>query len=317
MSPHASDASVPLIRKAVTLFAVAIGIPVLLQSTWLTSLIGRAYVGPVALGFLPLPPQQHHFALLLVGFGLWLTNDERMAQAGQPSSRERVVSGTLVVLASVIALLVTHPSAEQLAQLKMLDPVNGLLFTALSYACLLLPAAAAYGLCFPLATLRHCLPAVAACTGLGIGFVATGVIASAWHLPLVRPALNLAAWLLKWIDPSAVSVDAPHALIAFREFTVRIGPQCAALDGVMLFLLLAGALWWQRSRTRPGRAAGAALAGALLLFFLNGARIAMIMVIGMFSREVAVDVFHGLIGIVMLMAMLWLFDRIVTPKQPA
>lgn len=317
MHSRAADPSVPLIRKAVTLFAVAIGIPVLLQSPGLSALIGRAYVGPVALGFLPLPPQQHHFALLLVLFGLWLANDKRMAQIEMPSRRERIVSGALVAIASVAALVVTHPSTEQLVQLRALDQTRGLLFTALSYACLLLPAAAAYGLCFPWATLRRCIPAILACVLLALGFVATGVLASIWHLPLVRPALNLAAWLLQLVDASAVSVDAHHALITFYAFTVRIGPQCAALDGVMLFLLLAGALWWQRSGVQPWRAAVAAIIGALLLFFLNGARIAMIMIIGIFSREVAVDLFHGLIGIAMLMAMLWLFDRIGMAKQSA
>lgn len=310
-----SEASVGVIRKAVTLFAIAIGVPVLLQAQWLTTLTGRAYAGPVALGFLPLPPQQHHFALLVVGFGLWLAHDERMAKAGQQSRSERMASGVLVVIASVIAFLVTHPTAAQLAQLKSLDLTSGLLFTALSYACLLLPAAAAYGLCFSWSSLRNCIPAIAACVLLAFGFVATGVIASVWHLPLVRPALDLAAWLLRFIDPSAVAADHATALITFREFAVRVGPQCAAVDGVMLFLLLAGALWWQRSRVRPWRAMVAAIIGALALFFLNGVRIAMIMVIGTFSRELAVDLFHGLIGIAMLIAMLWLFDRTMLRKD--
>ncbi len=302
----------PSTWRAAIVFAAAIGVPMLLQS----GVLGGAYVGPVALGFLPLPPMQHHLAILMAGFGLWLTHDDRMSRAPAPSRKTMITSAVLLMLASALAFAVTHPSPRQLAELRSLDPNAGLAWTAVVYACLLLPGAAAFGLAYPWSALRHCVKALAACALLGAGFVATGVASTVWHAPIAGPALDMAAWLLRLIDPAAVEVDSAGFIIAFRGFATRVGPQCAALDGVMLFLLLSFALWRYRSGGRPVRAALWACALAALLFLGNGVRIAGIMFIGSYDKTLGMDLFHGLAGTFMVLGMLWLFDRCIA-KKPA
>ncbi|HRH92916.1 MAG TPA: hypothetical protein PKV72_00100, partial [Candidatus Peribacteria bacterium] len=73
-------------------------------------------------------------------------------------------------------------------------------------------------------------------------------------------------------------------------------------------------LWWQRWGKRAAWSFAASGAGAVVLFLLNGVRIAAIVVVGTYSPELALDLFHGILGAVMVVGMLWLFDRTMLGK---
>ncbi|HRH93768.1 MAG TPA: hypothetical protein PKV72_04540, partial [Candidatus Peribacteria bacterium] len=263
------DASLLRRWRPAILFGVAVGVPVLLQSI-------AGYAGPVAQKFLPLPPQHYHLAILLTGFALWLWHDDQMTASPLPGKRQTWLSAAGAVIAAAGAFILTHPSSAARAAWADLPLAAGVAMSTATYLLLLSPGALAFGAFYPWRLLRRCAGPLLLCAVLALGFVLTGIIATVWHLQLARPALDLSAWLLRLIDPAAVTVETDTAIIGFREFATRVGPQCAALDGVLLFLLLAVTLWWQRSRKRAASSFAAIAAGAVVLFLLNGVRIAAI-----------------------------------------
>jgi exosortase/archaeosortase family protein len=289
--------------------AACIGVPLVLHGM-------PGYAGPVALGFLPLPPQHHHLAILLAGLTLWLAHDARMAASPGAGRKQALAAGLLAFAAAVFAYRMTHPSAERLAVWQSLHAGPGLALTAAAYLSLLLPGALSFGVFYPWSTLRRCIRPLAVCAALGAGFVVTGIVSTVWHAPLAGPALELAAWILRLIDPSATTADPGTYVIGFRGFATRVGPQCAALDGVLLFLLLAFALWRYRNGARPLKAAVTAIVLAAALFLGNGVRIAGIMVIGSYDKTLGMDLFHGLAGTLMVLGMLWAFD-LLAARKPA
>lgn len=290
--------------RAWTFCLACVGVPLLLRE-----IPYGTYAGPVALGFLPLPPQHAHLGILATGLGLWLTHDSRFLVMPHPTRSQRVYTAFAVAIVTLLAWWVTHPSAALLAQWRQAAAWQGVLLSMAVYLLLLLPGMLCFGLLYPWNAIRLCLRPLAASAFLGAGFGITGIVSTVWHGPLSAPALNLAGWLLQRIDPGATTVDASAFLIGFRGFVARVGPQCAALDGVLLFGLLAYACWRFRSGARPLRALSIGLAYAALLFFFNGVRIAGIMLVGSYNRMVGLELFHGMAGMLLVIAMVWIFDR--------
>ncbi len=275
-----------------------------------------AYIGPVALGFLPLPPQHYHLGILGMALALWLAQDNRMNAVREPSLRQRVVTGACIVAATCLALWVSHPSQPLFWHWRQLPHMQGIALTLAMYGCLMLPGALWFGLLYPWNALRHCLRALGACTLLGMGFIAAGVFSAAYHASLAGPALTLAGWLLRLVDSGATQVDPHTFVIAFRGFATRVGPQCAALDGVVLFILLAYACWHYRSAQYPLRAVIVGAACACLLFLANGIRIAGIMIIGSYDRMLGMELFHGVAGMLLVLGAVWIFDKLaLAPRR--
>lgn len=281
-----------------------VGVPLLLHGAPYGT-----YVGPVALGYLPLPPQHAHLGLLAAGFTLWLAHTPHVASLPFPGRLQRLLTALLIAGMVFAAWQITHPSATQLTSWRQLPVWQGIAVTLTMYVLLLLPGMTSFGLLYPWSALRTCVRPLAACLGLAAGFVATGIVSTVWHGPLAAPALQLAGWLLRLVDAGATTVDAGAFIIGFRGFVTRVGPQCAALDGVLLFLLLAYACWRMRSAMAGLQAMLIGLMCATTLFFLNGVRIAGIMLIGSYNRTLGLDLFHGMAGMLLVLGMLWIFDR--------
>jgi len=148
---------------------------------------------------------------------------------------------------------------------------------------------------------------------------------------MVMPALFLvtahgAAGVLNGLGYHAV-VDPASSGLGIDGFGVEIGAPCLGYEGATLALLvLAGYVWWNRSRLRP-TALLLVLSMPVVLYGINILRIAALMVIGAsWSPDVAVHGFHSAAGWVNLLVVLGLavlalerfalFSRRPTPLVP-
>jgi exosortase E/protease (VPEID-CTERM system) len=137
----------------------------------------------------------------------------------------------------------------------------------------------------------------AACIG-GVAYFLGYWSEDLWGV-LQRSTFNLVLLLLKFVCRNVLA-DPAQQLVATRTFAVQIGPACSGIEGIgLVSVFLAVYLFIYRSELRFPQSYLLLPAGVVTIWFLNGIRIAALVLIGDWAPEVAVRGFHSVAG--------WLF----------
>jgi exosortase E/protease (VPEID-CTERM system) len=114
--------------------------------------------------------------------------------------------------------------------------------------------------------------------------------------PLQDQTLLLTASILRWFGQHPI-VDPTQFTVGTPSFTVIVGVTCSGLEGIGLMLVFtAGYLWFCRRELRFPHALILLPVGAAAAWLLNSVRIAVLILIGSWSRAIALHAFHSLAG---------------------
>jgi exosortase E/protease (VPEID-CTERM system) len=120
---------------------------------------------------------------------------------------------------------------------------------------------------------------------------------------LQRGTFAVVVLLLEWVG-LVVQVDPAQSVISTTKFAVEVGPLCSGIEGIgLVAVCLSVYLWLYRAELRFPQAWLLLPLGILSIWFLNGVRIAALVVIGEWAPDVAVSGFHSVAG--------WLFFNLV------
>jgi exosortase E/protease (VPEID-CTERM system) len=120
---------------------------------------------------------------------------------------------------------------------------------------------------------------------------------------LQRGTFAVVVLLLNWTG-LVVQIDWAQSVISTPNFAVQIGPLCSGIEGIgLVAVCLSVYLWLYRTELRFPHAWLLLPLGMLSIWFLNGVRIAALVVIGEWAPQVAVKGFHSVAG--------WLFFNLV------
>jgi exosortase E/protease (VPEID-CTERM system) len=123
-------------------------------------------------------------------------------------------------------------------------------------------------------------------------------------LELHRPTLWTVYFLLR-LTGKSVTYDPAHYLIGTRNFAVSVRSACSGVEGIALFLIFfAIYLWVCRREFRFPHVLVLFPLGAAALWLLNAVRIVLLILIGGWSSDIAINGFHSVAG--------WLFFNAVT-----
>jgi exosortase E/protease (VPEID-CTERM system) len=142
-------------------------------------------------------------------------------------------------------------------------------------------------------------------TALGAGLLAYGLgnwMQELWGL-LQRSAFQMAATILGLFGEAVVNRPDEFVLGTSR-FAVRITAHCSGLEGIGLTCAFIGIyLWTYRRQLRFPRALLLLPIGAVSMWLLNSVRIAALILVGSWNRDVALKGFHSAAG--------WIFFNLV------
>jgi exosortase E/protease (VPEID-CTERM system) len=144
---------------------------------------------------------------------------------------------------------------------------------------------------------RRCWKAAAAGVGLGaIAFVA-GQYTVSWWLPLCDSTIWLARLLLGLVTNDVVCQPDKY-LLGTSLYQGEIEPACSGYEGIgLIWVFLAGYLWFRRSHLRFPHALLLLPLGTVLIWFANGVRLAALILIGSYwSPDIAERGFHSQAG---------------------
>ena len=135
-----------------------------------------------------------------------------------------------------------------------------------------------------------------AATGALFVLLAGELSRGSWHL-LSSATLHVTAWLLSLYEAD-VLVDLERKLVAVRDFSVIVTPECSGYEGIGLMIaFLSLYLWIFRNDLRFPNAFFLLPVGIVAIWLLNAARIAALTSIGAHvSSAVAADGFHSQAG---------------------
>ena len=153
----------------------------------------------------------------------------------------------------------------------------------------------------PLWAWRRLLPALvpAALVGAAAGGVAwaAGVASGQLWQHLQSTTLHLVLALM-WPFSDSIVFDAQDAVIGTESFIVQVAPECSGVEGIgLITVVIAAYLISARQRLRFPRALWLLPLAVGLSFLGNGARIALLIAVGIYaSPEVALSGFHSKAG---------------------
>jgi exosortase E/protease (VPEID-CTERM system) len=135
--------------------------------------------------------------------------------------------------------------------------------------------------------------------GLGVAAYLLGIWSERlWGL-LQGRTFAMVVLLLKLVGLT-IQTDPAQYMISTPNFAVDIAPLCSGIEGIgLVAVFLAVYLWLYRIELRFPHALVLLPAGMLLIWLLNGVRIAALILLGSFAPEAATRGFHSVAG--------WLF----------
>lgn len=129
--------------------------------------------------------------------------------------------------------------------------------------------------------------------------------------------LNVLGIVLPWFSKD-VSVDASMLSVVFNDFSVEVGAPCAGIYSLVSFFLLfliAVILLGQKNKLDYLKTTFALIAGLIIVFVLNVIRVTIIILVGgVYSQELAMNLFHEYLSAVFLIAIFVLYLYFVFPK---
>lgn len=135
--------------------------------------------------------------------------------------------------------------------------------------------------------------------GLGVGVAAwiAGLLTTALWAPLTRATFALVVTMLRPWFPEVATIP-EESVIELRDFAITVAPICSGLEGVgLVTVLMAGLIVVYRDELRFPRALLLVPLGIVGVWLANGARVALLLVIGAtWNPDVAMGGFHSKAG---------------------
>lgn len=288
----------------------------LLQTSWLSSILGYSFIGPIGFDLFPLilPP-------LGIAFFLFI---ERAQMQSQLSLAWPTLLGFFVRIAlfiSIIALTawITHPTQVRWeiidAFMNTYDPMAEPFIATGLYASLFLPLLPSLFLFVPTTFIRKYAVPFAGGFFLLLFYIFTHTLEAFYHVATASSLLRIVGGVLG-LFPGITTVSPERWEVAYRGFSVVLGPLCSGFTAMALFTAIFCVLWWRLTELGSvyhTRAFLALLAGTILFFFINILRIVLIMIIGSFSHVLGMVLFHGTAGSLFFFLVIVLMIRFILP----
>jgi len=129
--------------------------------------------------------------------------------------------------------------------------------------------------------------------------------------------LNVLGVVLPWFS-SNVSVDSSVLNVVFNNFNVNVGAPCSGVYSLVTFFLLFGVsiiLLAQKNKLDYLKTSIALVAGLALVFIFNIIRVTIIILVGgLYSQELAINLFHEYLSAIFLIAIFVLYLYLVFPR---
>lgn len=237
----------------------------------------------------------------------------------RPSFEQIILALLSAALLFLLSLWLLHPSPAAFAALQdfgMRHPAVGdPLLNALLGFLILLPTLVLPFAFFPLSLLlRHRIGLLLGLLG-ALGFLLFPALESA-YFGVTGPPLTAAVRGVLSLLPGGLPAEMSRWEVGYDDFVVTVGYACTEFSSIALLVGLLGVAFHSLSRRQSvswGRAALAILLGILLLWLLNVARIAAIVVIGSYHRAFALTLFHSGIGLLLFLVFFLLFVKLSLP----
>lgn len=275
-------------------FAVSIGA----STTLLDTVIGRDHLVIVNYNASPI----EWLSLVLVMYAV-LSHGRVRTISKEPASQLWLqnIAGAVFLITGGFAIFFTHPddaSYQMLQQFLSSFPVTGgPTFAAVVAIILIIPFFPAYAFIDPRNARTRWGELLIVFFAL-VGAFFSSVLEALYYeivLPVVIDALAHILLLFSW----NVYANALRGVISIDGFRVSIGPACAGFSYIFLFLIFFGYVLYELSKKQRMsllRSIIAGIAGLLLVFFLNIIRIASLMLVGRISPNLAITLFHSVVG---------------------
>jgi exosortase/archaeosortase family protein len=148
-------------------------------------------------------------------------------------------------------------------------------------------------------------------------FLIARVLIGKFWIYLSFSILNVLGVVLPWFS-SNVSVDSSVLNVVFNNFNVNVGAPCSGVYSLVTFFLLFGVsviLLAQKNKLDYLKTSIALLAGLALVFIFNIIRVTIIILVGgLYSQELAINLFHEYLSAIFLIAIFILYLYLVFPK---
>lgn len=246
--------------------------------------------------------------LLLIAFFMIVRREFRDTQPAWPDRRQICLAAIMFSAAAASVAIAMHPSTDRvfavLAFLQEFPYERGMVVGALIWLAFTVPLVPLILLLFPAAFLyRHrwllvagwCLYAAYLC----------GEVANAYYFRVTGPFLTSAVQWTVGLFPGGTTARLSRWTVAYERFAIEIGPACSEFAALALLGGVLAVTWWRRPPRTPARIALAfvmLVLSAAGLFVLNVIRIALIMALGAKWPELAIGLFHGGVGGILMIA---------------
>lgn len=272
------------------------GFLLLIKSEWLSALLGKPFMGTLHYGAEPM----HAAALIMIVITFIVWTQGVNAQVST-HNRQYVWGVRGAVMVVVGALVLTHFGDWYGVWLQSGDigtDATPTVAAAVRYTWLMMLLIPMAFLWIPVSVLRQYKSIFLFGVIALAGYMWLAVLRITLH-DVLAPTLLHAAYAVLQLMSGSTAIEPDTLRLQAGEFRAYIGPPCLGLDSAALLLFLWSFVWFQKAK--QGYVShvlmGSMLLGGLLtLALLNVVRIAVLMVVGSTSPELAVDLFHSAIG---------------------
>lgn len=284
-------------------YGISVAVVFVLVSQSLDDLTGRPAIYPASFNELPLL-----MPLILLGalclYNRALLKDETIPE---PSWKQAATALYAFIPVALVSFFITHPGESQFEELQRFvqtaPVIGGTILSGVVRAALFLPSIPLFFAFLPISLIKRFTLQLTLIVGVMFVFLFANTLDALFYDVTMPFILTFSYWPLQIIS-SDVSLDAAERLLRVGDFKAYVGPTCAGFSLLAVFIGFY-AVYWEHLSRLPGfsafRAMTALPAGLIILFFLNILRISVLMLLGDYSPNLAVVIFHGAAGTLILL----------------
>ncbi len=281
----------------------------LLSSPFLEQLTGLEFVHPTGMNTSPI---DWLLILLLLFFGSTYTTYQK-DDRNPPHLLQIVLALVGVVCVATLGFFATHPTDavfhSMVAFINAQRVIGGPLIASYLASMMTLVVIPLLFLFFPLAFLRRYRQKIFFLF-LGLQFCLFSTVLEAMYHSFFSEYLLKAVVFLIHPFSADVYADPARSILSVQNFLVRVGPACSGLSFLILFISFFCYVLYSHSQKQHIHTPHAVIlfvVGVFSLFFLNALRIASIMIVGTVAPNLAMNLFHSGVGVVLFFLFFLLF----------
>jgi exosortase/archaeosortase family protein len=308
-----SPAHKKIITALVCWYVTSLALAFFLVSKTLDDVTGRPAIYPGSFNTLPLLMP----AILLGALCLYNRKALQKTDVQDPSWKQLSTALYVSIPVILLSFFITHPGEAQFAELQRFvqtaPVIGGTILSGVIRAALLLPALPLLFAFVPLSLIKKFTLQLTLILGVMFVFLFANTLDALFYDVTMPFILTFSYWPLQLVSGD-VSLDAAERLIRVGDFKAYVGPTCAGFSLLAIFLGFYAVYWEHLSRLKGFSAMKAMIAlpiGLLILFFLNILRISVLMLLGDYSPELAVVIFHGAAGTLILLGVAFVYLQFV------